>query len=102
MVEKTKVNNYPFGPMEYPPPAEQETTITFSRVSKFADIYTCDPTVIRAIYKLTQRNPQDVTLVKKEKEGIFVTMPKSFVKLRPKKKLSDEHKAKVAQNLHRL
>lgn len=96
---ETKVNNYPFGPMEYQHPSEQETTITYSRVGKNADIYTCDPTVIRAIYKLMQRNPQEVVLLKKEKEGIFVRMPKSFVKLRPKKKLSDEHKAKVRQNL---
>ena len=96
---ETKVNNYPFGPMDYPKPAEQETTITFTRVGKFADIYTCDPTVVRAIYKLTQSCPNDVKLVKKEKEGIFATMPKSFVKLRPRKKLSDRQREQVLRNL---
>ena len=81
---------------------EQETTINVfpAVISNKAEIYTCIPHMIQLLRKLCEEYPDEVTII--EHDGyIDATVPRSWIKVQPKRKctLSDEQKKANAERL---
>lgn len=88
---------------------EQETIIRFDEEGPEAKLYTASPVWMRKMDKLTAENPADFREIRTEKcQGEICaktyTFPKAFLKIRPKRELSEEERARLAerarQNLH--
>lgn len=81
--------------------AEQETIIRYDRASADANIYTCEPALIRKLNKIIDAAPEEVTLIRKEKTCIEVTIPKIFINIRKPKKqqLTEEQRKAIAERL---
>ncbi|MGN0362150.1 MAG: hypothetical protein ACI4ET_04845 [Bilifractor sp.] len=71
------------------PVNEQETIITFSRDSDFAEIYTSDTTMRTKLHKLNSKNSKDWVLVKQDRDRVdhdivseIFRCPKRLISLR--------------------
>lgn len=84
------------------PTDEQETVITFSRLDKTAEIYTCDTSFIAKMRKLITKDPEHVVVVRQQDGGIWYNVPKTYVKIRPKRRISDEEKKRAAERIKRI
>ncbi len=83
---------------------ERETIICFSEAEKTAEVFTYRPSLIRQLDGLTEERPTEAIRVKANAEGgVTYTIPKTWVKIRPKRILTEEQKEKArlqAQHLH--
>lgn len=77
---------------------EQETIFVYNQAEKTVSCYTHDPALILKLYRLCENN-EEITVSKKGdgcREYIF---PKSWLKVRPPRKLSDEERQKRAERM---
>ena len=72
--------------MRTTPTEEQETTINMEAVSKTAEIYTCEPNMVRKLEKLAEAHPDEVVLERPDDYGIIVRLPRKYIKVQPPKK----------------
>ncbi len=83
---------------------EKETIICFNEAGKATEVFTYRPSLIRQLDGLTEERPTEAMRVKANTEGgVTYTMPKTWVKIRPKRILTEEQKEKArlqAQHLH--
>lgn len=83
---------------------EQETTIGLDPVNRDqAYVYSSVPAMINNLYKWRDEYPGMVTLEKDDGYGVQALVPSSWVSCKPRKKrvLSDEQKARAAENLRK-
>lgn len=82
--------------------SEQETIIRYDRAGIDADIYTCDPSLMRKLNKLIESNPEEIVLLRKDKTCMEVTIPKNYVSIKKprKQKLTDEQRKAIAERLN--
>ena len=87
--------------MKTVPYEEQETTILLGvpHLSPEADIYTCMPYMIRKMKKLKEQYPDQVNITGEDDYGIQLTLPRDWVRIRPKRVLSEKQRQAAAQNL---
>ena len=80
---------------------EQETVINMEPRNREAEIYSCDPKVVKKLTRYLQENPEDCHLISDDGYGICVKVPVSWIKYRPVKKrvMTDEQKAAAADRL---
>lgn len=79
---------------------EQETIVTSAPVDgKIAYVYTCVPKDLRRMWKLYSEHPDEVSIYKDDKYSTEFIVPSSWVKIRPKRKVSDEQREAAAQRL---
>ncbi len=72
---------------------ERETVICFNEAEKTAEVFTYRPSLIRQLDGLTEERPTEATRVKANKEGgVTYTIPKAWVKIRPKRILTEEQR----------
>ncbi len=83
---------------------EKETIICFNEAEKTAEVFTYRQSLIRQLDGLTEERPTEATRVKANAEGgVTYTVPKTWIKIRPKRILTEEQKEKArlqAQHLH--
>lgn len=80
---------------------EQETTIGFypSAMDKMASWYSSDPVIIRRMWKLYEEHPDEVELVNDDKYGCEFRVPREWIKVRPKREVSEEQRQAAAERL---
>lgn len=68
---------------------EQETTINLvpKRISKVAEIYSCEPAFMNRIRKIARERPDEVTLHDLG-DQIFVELPRDWCRVTPKRKVT--------------
>jgi hypothetical protein len=74
--------------------SDQETTTTHCADEKTTRVYTCIPADIRLLRKLLKERPGEVTLEHEDKYGIKVLVPKSWIKIRPLRLISETERAR--------
>ena len=81
---------------------EQETNVNYNAKDLEANVYTAYPRDINRFKKLVQENPNDVKLIREDENGITISVPKNWVKVRPPRKMSEEQKMKNALRVQAL
>ena len=86
---------------KYYPTEEQETVINIqpSRVSKFAEIYTCMPDWLTRLRKQAKSRPDCVWIKRDLGNALFAEVDLSCVKVAPKRKLSEKERTNAINNL---
>ncbi len=65
--------------------------IVFNQAEKTAEVFTYRPSLIRQLDGLTEERPTEATRVKANAEGgVTFTIPKAWVKIKPKRILTEE------------
>jgi len=81
---------------------EQETIILFDRSSNMAEIYTFEPRLKRTMKNLSKDFPELICKTAGDNGSVLYSFPKELVTIRrprPKKKLSEMEKEKLAKRL---
>ncbi len=76
---------------------ERETIITYNNAENTANCFTLSMPVRRRLLQLAEEYPDEVHINKQEEDMIDVDVPKSWVKIRPPRRLSDEQRAALAE-----
>jgi len=72
---------------------ERETVIVFNEAEQAAEVFTYRRSLIRQLDELAEERPTEATRVKANAEGgVTYTVPKTWVKIRPKRILTDEQR----------
>ena len=67
----------------------QETTINIYAIDKYATLYTCEPKVLKYMDELSERDPDNVKIVKADEYSKKYRFPKDYFLLpRPPRKLT--------------
>ena len=87
--------------MRTTPTEEQETTINMEAVSKTAEIYTCEPNMVRKLEKPAEAHPDEVVLERPDEYGIIVRLPRKYISVRPPKKvnMSEEQRQEMSERM---
>ena len=62
---------------------EQETSISLSPLDKFAEVYSCEPTVVKRLYKYAEEHPDVCRITMDDGYGVTCEMPKAWIKYKP-------------------
>lgn len=83
---------------------EQETIINFNEEEKAASVYTHNKALCRKLEKLSVDRPEDCRLVRSLHEGQAAeyTIPKSWVKITPKRIVTEEQRAILQERARRV
>lgn len=76
---------------------ERETIITYNNAENTANCFTLSMPVRRRLLQLAEEYPDEVRINKQEEDMLDVDVPKSWVKIRPPRRLSDEQRAALAE-----
>lgn len=80
---------------------EQETIVTYNNEEKTAEIYTCDPIVIRKLDALVEKYPSCYQMIKETEESKTYSCPKKMIAFRKPVVMSDEQKEKASERLRK-
>lgn len=84
---------------------ERETVILFNEAEKTARVDTCNVKMKRQLIELNGNRPEDCKLIRQEDYSVVCDIPKTWVKIRANRILSEEQKIKRSElakrNLHR-
>lgn len=82
---------------------ERETILRFDDESDVAHVNTFNRAFQRKLEKLLKENPEQVRLVndyeKDNYDGIYVTIPKSWIRIRTPMKLTEQQRKKKAEQM---
>ncbi len=82
---------------------ERETVICFNEGEPVAEVFTYRLSLIRQLDGLAEERPTEATRVKANAEGgVTFTVPKTWVKIRPKRILTEEQKEKARMRAQHL
>lgn len=76
---------------------EQETIITYNREETFASVYTASPIDIRRLDKLFNERKEEMVLEASTDSSRTYQVPKTWIKIVPKRILTDEQKQALAE-----
>ncbi len=77
---------------------EKETIICFNEAETTSEVFTYRPSLIRQLNGLAEERPIEATRVKANAEGgVTFTVPKTWVKIRPKRIMSEAQKEAAAK-----
>lgn len=83
-------------------PIEKETIILFNEGEQTAECYTHNSKLIKQLAKLCEERSDEVALSSKNASGgCTFTLPKQWVKIRPKRIVSEEERARRAETMRR-
>jgi len=68
---------------------EQETIIIFNELEQTAEVYTHNARLRRQLADVRETHPDEVTLKKADDACVTYTLPKAWVKVRPKRKATE-------------
>ena len=80
---------------------EQETIINIAPASVVdkVNVYTSSKTMLTHMWKLYNKYPDQVDLLSDDKYGSEFAVPRDWIVVRPKRKLSEEQKKAMAERL---
>jgi len=80
---------------------EQETIINYNpnQVNDRASVYTSATNTLAAMWKLYNERPDEVKIIHDDKYGTEFSVPRDWIKIKPKKQLTDEQKQLLASRL---
>ena len=83
---------------------EQETIINIlpSQITDRANVYSTVPAFVNRMWKLHEQYPAEVTVEKDDQYGTEFSVPKDWIKVKPKKKMSEEQKQILKERLASL
>ena len=89
---------------------EQETVINFNAAEESVDLHTSDPTWLRKMDKLVEKNPEQFKLIRVDKcQGEIVAkrymFPKRFISVRSgdvKREWTDEQRQQAAERMKQI
>lgn len=89
--------------MNRTPLEEQETIINMFpvQVTDRANVYSADSYVIKSLLRLHKKHPDEMEIVKQDKYGLEVTVPKEWIKIKPKRKVSQERIEQMITNFRK-
>ena len=82
-------------------PIEQETVIIYNQKEQTAECMTYDPRMIRRLDDLCGKS-EDITLIREGDGFKEYKFPKRWIKVSAPKQMSEEQRAKLAENMRRL
>ncbi len=77
---------------------EQETIFNYNQEEKTASCFTHDPALIRKLDRLCEKD-KAITVTREGDGWREYTFPKSWLKVRPPRKLSDEQRQELANRM---
>lgn len=80
---------------------EQETIITYNNEEKTANIYTYDKSLIRQINSRLS-DFSDIKLIRSGEDWAEYSLPKSYIKVRFPRQLSDEQRQAMAKRMKNI
>lgn len=82
---------------------ERETNINFNNEEKTAQIYTCQAPMQRRLEKLAADYPEEVKITKTyaDNDGIVIEIPKTWIKVRPPNKMTEDQRRNLSERLGR-
>ena len=83
------------------PVDEQETSIVIDYATKKAYVYTSKINAAKQLVKMCSDHPDEALITRCDKTGVDITMPASWVVIRPKikREMSEEQRRAVAERL---
>lgn len=80
---------------------EQETIINYNREEKTASIFTHDPALIRKCDSLCEKS-EAITVLREGEGWKEYTCPKSWIKVKMPRELTEEQRAELAERMKSL
>lgn len=76
---------------------ERETIMTYNNAEGEANVYTLNLSMRRKILQLATEYPDEVKILHQAEDMVEATVPKSWVKIRPPRKLTDEQREALVE-----
>lgn len=81
---------------------EQEVIIIYNADEEEANLYTTQPRLIEKIKTLIKDRGEEIEVVKEDEQSISVNIPKDWIKIKPKKVLTEEEKKKAKERFEKV
>ena len=78
---------------------EMETVINFNDAEKIAYVSSSQKRIKEQLRKLAEEHPDEVKITREDAYTIIATMPKYYIKMKPKRFVSEEQKMAAAKRL---
>jgi hypothetical protein len=78
-------------------PIERETIMLFNEAENTAEIETHNIVLKRRLAEICLEHPDEVKMVKKDRQADVYVFPKKWFKLSPPRKISDKHKKQLEE-----
>lgn len=79
---------------------ERETIILYTEVDDRAEVYTHNKRLINRLSKFCKDMPDEIQKIRESETGaVTYTVPRDWVRVSPKRKMSDAQKAAAAERL---
>ena len=79
---------------------ERETIILYTEADDCAEVYTNNKKMINRLAKLYAERPEEVEKIREADTGaVTYTVPRDWIKVVPKRRVSEEHRAALADRL---
>lgn len=82
--------------------AEQETIIILTADQSEADVYTCDPVMMRRLAKLQEKRPDVFVVTESDAISVTYKCPKKCIKVQAPRVMTDEQRKAACKNLARI
>lgn len=76
---------------------ERETIINFNNAEKTASYYTLNYGKRQMLLELAKEYPDDVKIIAQREDMVEATLPKSWIKVRPPRKMTEEERQKLVE-----
>lgn len=76
---------------------ERETIINFNNAEKIASYYTLNYGKRQMLLELAKEYPDDVKIIAQREDMVEATLPKSWIKVRPPRKMTEEERQKLVE-----
>ena len=81
----------------------KETAVNYTVGEKVATFYTAEKSYINCIKKWLEEYPNDIEIKYKNKDGSLIcNIPKSWVKIRPPRKVSEQQKKNSSERFKKM
>lgn len=82
---------------------ERETIITFNEMERTAEVFTYNKKIRTKLLKCLEEHPDECKLVKENQDGgITFIVDKSWIKVAPKRRVSEEQREKLRERAKRM
>ena len=82
---------------------ERETIILYTEADDRAEVYTHNKKMINRLAKLCAERPDEVEKIREADTGaVTYTVPRDWIRVVPKRRVSEEHRAAAAERLAAL
>jgi hypothetical protein len=78
---------------------EMETVINFNDAEKIAYVSSSQKRIKEQLKKLAEEHPDEVKITHEDLYTVIATMPKYYIKMKPKRFISEEQKLAAAKRL---